>query len=145
MSIGNSVTILLVEDDEIDAEAVQRAFRKQKIASPVLVAGDGQQAVDMLRGTNGVEKIARPHLILLDLNMPRMDGLEFLTEMRRDPSIADSIVFILTTSDLDEDKVAAYGHHVAGYMVKNKLEDSFSCLAHMVDSYRRVIEFPPAA
>jgi CheY-like chemotaxis protein len=145
MAMGEPITILLVEDDEIDAEAVQRAFKKQKIANPVVWAEDGQQAIDMLRGTNGAEKITRPFLILLDLNMPRMNGIEFLTAMRGDPSIADSIVFVLTTSELDEDKVAAYGHQVAGYMVKNKLEDRFAGLAKMVDAYWRIMEFPPAA
>ena len=143
MVIGDTVTILLVEDNDVDAEAVERAFARQKIANPIVLARDGQEALDRLLGTNGVEKLSRPYLILLDLNMPRMDGLEFLSHLRDSPEIADSLVFILTTSDRDQDKVAAYGHRVAGYIVKTKIEDGFLEMAMMIDIYWRVIEFPP--
>ena len=144
MVAGETVTILLVEDDEIDAEAIQRAFVKNKLANPLVIAKDGVEALEVLRGENGKSKLCPPYLILLDLNMPRMNGLEFLTELRADPDIGDSIVFVLTTSDLDEDKVAAYGHRVAGYTVKSKVGGSFLALVTMVDAYWRIIEFPPA-
>lgn len=143
MGDGNTVNILLVEDDEIDAEAIQRAFRKNKVANPVVVAQNGVEALDRLRGSNGLERIERPFMILLDLNMPRMNGFEFLEELRADPELNDSIVFVLTTSDLDEDKVRAYGHRVAGYTVKGKVGESFLELVTLVDAYWRIIEFPP--
>lgn len=136
------VTILLVEDDEIDAEAIKRAFRKNKVANEIVIARDGLEALDHLRGTNGNQKLSRPYLILLDLNMPRMNGLEFLGELRSDPSIENSIVFVLTTSDLDADKVAAYGHKVAGYTLKNRVGDSFLNLVGLVEAYWRIVEFP---
>lgn len=143
MDNSEAVTILLVEDDEIDSEAIRRAFRKLKIANPMVLAKDGIEALDHLRGTNGQATLPRPYLILLDLNMPRMNGLEFLAELRADPTIADSIVFVLTTSDLDADKVKAYGHRVAGYTLKNKVGDSFLGLVNLVEAYWRVVEFPP--
>ena len=138
-----AVTILLVEDDEIDAEAILRAFKKHQISNPVTIARDGIEALDYLRGEDGLSAIARPYLILLDLNMPRMNGFEFLAELRADPTIADSIVFILTTSDLHEDKLAAYEHQVAGYTVKSRLGDSFVELATLVKAFEQIIEFPP--
>ena len=143
MVTGDTVTILLVEDDEIDAEAIQRAFAKHKVANPVVVARDGIEALDYLRGENGKTAIARPYMVLLDLNMPRMNGFEFLAALRADASIADSIVFVLTTSDLDEDKVSAYDYQVAGYTVKSKVGESFLELATMVNAYWRIVEFPP--
>ena len=140
---GETVTILLVEDDEIDAEAIERAFKKHKVANPLVLAKDGIEALEYLRGEGGKSKISRPYMILLDLNMPRMTGFEFLAELRADEAISDSIVFVLTTSDLDSDKIEAYGHQVAGYVVKNKVGEAFVDLATMVNAFWRVVEFPP--
>lgn len=140
---GETVTILLVEDDEIDAEAIERAFKKHKVANPLVLAKDGIDALEYLRGEGGKSKIPRPYMILLDLNMPRMTGFEFLAELRADEAISDSIVFVLTTSDLDSDKIEAYGHRVAGYVVKSKVGEAFVDLATMVNAFWRVVEFPP--
>ena len=140
---GETVTILLIEDDEIDAEAIERAFKKHKVANPLVLAKDGIEALEYLRGEGGKSKIPRPYMILLDLNMPRMTGFEFLAELRSDETISDSIVFVLTTSDLDSDKIEAYGHQVAGYVVKSKVGEAFVDLATMVNAFWRVVEFPP--
>ena len=145
MVTGDTIQILLVEDNDVDSEAIERAFKRLKLANPVTVARDGREALDVLRGTNGTTKIPRPYMILLDLNMPRMNGLEFLTELRADADIANSIVFVLTTSDRDQDKVDAYGHRVAGYMVKTKVESDFVDMVNMIDAFWRVVEFPPKA
>ena len=105
--------ILLVEDDELDVMNVQRAFRKNNISNPLYVAGNGVEALEMLRGT-GPGTPDRPRLpdtrriILLDLNMPRMGGIEFLRELRADPALAPTTVIVLTTSDEERDKVEAY-------------------------------------
>jgi CheY-like chemotaxis protein len=76
---------------------IVRAFKKAKIANPVSLAHDGIDALEMLRGTNGRERFPRPFLILLDLNMPRMNGIEFLKELRQDDELRKSIVFVMTT------------------------------------------------
>ena len=135
-----TVNVLVIEDNDVDVEAIRRGFRKHKIANPIQVARDGVEALQMLRSPTGVE---RPFLILLDLNMPRMNGIEFLRALREDPDLRDAIVFVLTTSKSEEDKIASYGFNVAGYMVKEDVGVGFLNLVEMLDHYWRVIEFPP--
>jgi CheY-like chemotaxis protein len=142
---GRPVHILLVEDDDVDAEAILRAFRKQKIGNPVTVVSDGIEALDVLRGVGGRAKLPYPYLILLDISMPRMTGLEFLQTIRQDPHLERSIVFVLTTSERDEDKLAAYQEQIAGYLVKSQAGVDFTKLVTMLNSYWRIVEFPPEA
>ncbi|TWU51994.1 response regulator [Rubripirellula reticaptiva] len=144
MSSNKILQILLVEDDDIDAEAVKRALMKQRIANPIVVARDGVAALERLRGQDGSEPLQRPFLILLDLNLPRMNGIEFLRELRSDPELQGSIVFVLTTSDADRDKVAAYEQHIAGYIVKSQAGEEFVNVMGIVDLYWRYVEFPPS-
>ena len=139
---AKTVTVLLVDDDEIDRKLVRRAFVKHKIANPVVEARDGIQALEILRGENGHGPMPRPYLILLDLNMPRMSGMEFLDELRQDEHIQDSVVFVLTTSREESDRVSAYAQHVAGYMVKADAGEDFINAVNMLDHYWRVVEFP---
>ena len=136
------VTVLLIEDDEIDIEAVRRGFKKLKIANPLRVVNDGIEALDVLRGNNGSKKIREPFIILLDLNLPRMDGLEFLENIRADEELKSSIIFILTTSDNEQDRVRAFENNVAGYILKNKAGESFLEALNMLDHYWRIVEFP---
>ncbi len=133
------VTILLVDDDDVDVMGVQRALRKLKILNPVIRAHDGLEALEILRNPNAIK---RPYIILLDLNMPRMNGFEMLAELRHDEALACSVVFVLTTSKADEDKVEAYQQNVAGYVVKSKVGEGFMDLIEMLDRYWRVVEFP---
>ncbi len=142
MQDNHRVRILLVDDDEIAVESIQRALRKHGITNPVSVTRDGLEALAALRGEGGVQRIPRPYLILLDLSMPRMNGIEFLEEMRGDPNLHDDIVFVLTTSDDSQDKRAAYQRHVAGYLVKSKVGRNFLNLTQMIDSYSRIVDFP---
>lgn len=140
---NETVTILLVDDDSIDAEAIRRAFRKARIANPIVSVADGLEALQRLRDTTA-RGVPRPYLVLLDLNMPRMNGIEFLEELRRDETLHNSVVFVLTTSDDDRDKVAAYDRHVAGYMVKNRAGEAFIDLIALLDHYWRIVELPPS-
>ncbi len=133
------VTILIVDDDDVDVMGVQRALRKLKILNPVVRAHDGIEALELLRNPGSIK---RPYIILLDLNMPRMNGFEMLTELRQDKALASSVVFVLTTSKADEDKVEAYQQNVAGYIVKNKVGEDFMGLIEMLDRYWRVVELP---
>jgi CheY-like chemotaxis protein len=130
------VTILLVEDDEIDVKALNRAFEKLKIANPVVVARDGAEAWEML------QTLARPFLVITDINMPRLNGLELLRKIRQSEQLRDSIVFVLTTSNDEQDKVDAYHLNVAGYMLKTDMGASFTRAIELIDNFWRVVEFP---
>ncbi|WP_219017694.1 response regulator [Shewanella algae] len=134
------VTILLVDDDDVDFMAVQRAMQQLRLLNPLVRARDGLEALEML----GDGRVRCPYLILLDLNMPRMNGLEFLSHIRNDPVLSLSVVFVLTTSSADEDKVEAYKHHVAGDMVKHEISDGFYNIFNMLESYWRIVELPEA-
>lgn len=140
--MNNSVQVLLVDDDAVDREAIVRAFDEARITNPIIMAGDGIEALAILRGSPARVALQRPYMILLDLSMPRMNGIEFLRELRDDPQLADSLVFVLSTSNSDEDKVAAYGFNVAGYVTKAKAAEDFSLLARLLEVYWRLIELP---
>lgn len=142
MTEPKTVTVLLVDDDVVDVMAIQRAFKQRRIANPIVHANDGVEALEHLRGTGGRAQIHRPFLVLLDLNMPRMGGLELLQHLRADPELRDSIVFVLTTSKADEDVVAAYGHNVAGYMVKSQVGEGFLRVTELLGAYWCVIQLP---
>jgi len=133
------VSILLVDDDIVDAEAITRAVRREKILNNIVHVSNGLEAIDAIRDST---IIGRPRFVLLDLNMPRMNGIEFLKYIREDSELRQEIVFVLTTSDLDEDKVAAYGSNVAGYILKDKVGEDFEKLLGLIDSFWRIVEFP---
>jgi len=130
------VTILLVEDDEVDVKALRWAFDKLKIANPLVVAGDGIEALEML------PNLPRPYLIITDINMPRMNGIELLRKIRESEEYRDSIVFALTTSNDEQDKIDAYELNVAGYMLKTDMGTSFQRAIALIDNYWKVVEFP---
>lgn len=140
--MANDVTFLIVEDDEVDIMALERTFFQLKISNRKVIAKDGVEGLEVLRGEGGREKIEPPFIILLDLNMPRMNGLEFLEEIRNDAALHKSVVFVLTTSDDDRDKVSAYEKHVAGYIVKSDPSSGFMKAITMLDHYWRVVELP---
>ncbi len=136
MPTNREVGILLVESDESDVKAVQKAFRKLKRVNPVTVAKDG------IEGWAALQGMKRPFLILLDVSLPRMDGLELLRMIRHDEKLHDTIVFVLTNSTNEKDKIEAYNLNVAGYMRKSETGTSFIRAIEMVEQYRKVIEFP---
>lgn len=139
---SREVTVLVVEDNVVDQEAIRRAFRTHKIANRLVFASDGVEALEILRGENGRELLARPFLVLLDLNLPRKSGIEVLRDMRADPILHDSIVFVLTTSKRDEDRIASYQLNVAGYVLKSDVGASFVRLIGLLDCYWKIVEFP---
>lgn len=136
------LNILLVEDDDVAAEAVMRSVRRSGIQCPITWAEDGQVALDILRGQDPLRQSARPRIILLDLNMPRMNGFEFLECIRADPQLKDEVIFVLTTSSEDSDRNRAYNEHVAGYMVKSAVGPQFARLIHLLEGYQRAIYLP---
>lgn len=142
MSEPTPLHVLLVEDDDVAAESVMRSMQRAGIPCPVTWAEDGQAALDVLRGQTPERRAPRPRLILLDLNMPRMNGFEFLEAVRADPSLKDEVIFVLTTSSADTDRSRAYNENVAGYMVKSAVGPQFAKLAHLLDGYRRAVQLP---
>lgn len=136
-----AVEILVVEDDDIDAQGIARAMKKLKLLNPMHRVRDGVEALATLRDPNNAF-VNKPYIILLDLNMPRMNGLEFLQALRSDEDFNDSIVFILTTSQAEQDRLRAFNYNVAGYMVKSKLEEGFISALKLVEHYWRIVELP---
>ena len=139
---GNPLSILLVEDDDGDAMAIRRAFRTMNVANQIARAVDGIEALDMLKGTNGKTKISPPFILLVDINMPRMNGIQFIEAVRADEDLQRSIAFVLTTSKRDADKIAAYNLNVAGYIVKETAGRDFLSLTGLIESYWRIVEMP---
>jgi CheY-like chemotaxis protein len=136
------IRILLVEDDDGDAKAVERAFQKARIANPIVRALDGIEAMAILKGTDEQPRLESPYLLLVDLNMPRMDGIQLVTAIREDPNLRDTIIFMLTTSNRSEDIRAAYSLNVTGYILKEKAGEDFLRRFSVVDSYWRIVEMP---
>ncbi|MEQ8397599.1 response regulator [Thalassobaculum sp.] len=135
-------TFLLVDDDEIDRANFRRAFRQENIPTDLLEAQDGQRAYEILKGLNGAKKPARPYIVVTDINMPRMTGLEFLEAVRADDELRDTTVFVLSTSQADEDRRAAYAQNVAGYVIKTGTDGSLQNMMRMLSTYCRIVELP---
>jgi CheY-like chemotaxis protein len=133
-------SLLLVDDDDVAAEAVVRGLRKHSMDCTIVIAEDGKTALQILRGTHE-RRISQPLLVLLDLNMPRMNGIEFLKELRGDSALKATVVFVLTTSGADADRARAYDQFIAGYMVKSGVGPQFKGLARFLTEYRSTILF----
>ena len=131
------VNILLVEDDAVDVMNVRRAFLKNGIHHPVFLAGNGVEALDMLRSGR---LPPQRRLVLLDLNMPRMNGLEFLREVRADPALARTAVVVLTTSHAEQDVAEAHRLNVAGYFLKPVELAEFVRVIATLDDYWMLVE-----
>ena len=138
------IHILLVEDDEVDVMNVKRAFKKNNITNPLYTASDGIEALSILRGSaSEPSPIPRERrLILLDLNMPKMNGIEFLRELRGDANLRHIPVVMLTTSNEDRDKVEAYNLNVAGYILKPVTFDNFTKVMATLNNYWTLSEMP---
>ncbi|KIE21964.1 chemotaxis protein CheY [Vibrio sinaloensis] len=133
-----TVSLLLVEDDDIDAMGIERAHQALKLLNPMFRARDGVEALELLR--KGM--VSSPYIVLLDLNMPRMSGLEFLQEVRDDEDLRSMVVFVLTTSNSGEEICAAYKKNIAGYIVKSSVTQDFNHVLSFLDNYWRIVELP---
>lgn len=142
MTCNKPLNILLAEDDDGDAKAVQRAFLKANIGNTIVRAVDGVEALEVLRGSNGKTRPPFPYILVTDLNMPRMNGIELVQTIRDDQHLKHSIVFILTTSKRQEDMSAVYDRNVAGYIVKATAGQDFRELVKLMDCYRSLVELP---
>jgi CheY-like chemotaxis protein len=133
------LNILLVEDDEVDVMNVRRAFQKNHIANPLFVAANGVDALVQLREG----KVPRDRrIILLDLNMPQMNGIEFLRELRGDAELKLTPVIVLTTSNDERDRIEAYNLNVAGYLLKPVTFSNFCETMAALNKYWALVELP---
>ena len=133
------LNILLVEDDEVDVMNVRRAFERNRLTNSLFVAGNGLEALSMLKEKQ-IPKDRR--LVLLDLNMPKMNGIEFLEALRADPELSNTPVVVLTTSNDEQDKHDAYNLNVAGYLLKPVTFNSFCDRMATLDRYWAQVEMP---
>ena len=134
------VTVFVVDDDDIDVMSIERAFKKSNITNPMMRAKDGLEALEMLKQN----RVPKPFIILLDINMPRLNGIDMLIKLRSDPAILDAVVFMFTTSKNEQDKLKAYEKHVAGYIVKQATGGVMD-VVDMLERYWRVVDFPVSA
>lgn len=136
-------SLLLIDDDEVDVMTVKRAFKKNNITNPLYIANNGLEALAMLRGKEMPKLLAgQRRLILLDLNMPKMNGTEFLRELRADPELKSLPVIVLTTSNEEQDKVEAYNLNVAGYIIKPVTFAKFVEAVATLNKYWTLSEMP---
>jgi CheY-like chemotaxis protein len=142
MTDTRTLNILLVEDDDVAAEAVLRGLRRHAAGCEVTPAQDGAVALQILRGQHPTHRVDRPHIVLLDLNMPRMNGFEFLRELRHDSKLRGTVVFVLTTSGIEADFNRAYEEGIAGYIVKAAVGPQCSVLARFLTEYCELVQLP---
>ena len=134
--------ILVAEDDEVDVINLKRAFKKNQVQNPVTYAKNGLHAWNLLKGENGETKLtATPKVALLDINMPKMTGLELLKKIREDEELKSMSVFILTTSNDESDKWKAHDLNVAGYIIKPVNFEKFVEAVATLNNYWSLSEF----
>jgi CheY-like chemotaxis protein len=134
------LSVLIVEDDDVAAESITRGLRKVAPDIHLVYAENGQIAIDILKKQHPTRALKTPYLVLLDLNMPIMNGFEFLEYIRDDKALQDTVIFILTTSNDDNDRSRAYDNNVAGYMVKSSVGPQFAKLAALLHAYKNAVE-----
>ena len=141
----NNSPILLVEDNRVDVMTIERSFKHAKISNPIIVAGNGEEALYFLRreGQHAAHKNTRqPCIILLDLNMPIMSGIEFLRVVKADDMFRRIPVVVLTTSKEENDRVESFNLSVAGYIVKPVEFEKFTEVVKVLNLYWTLSEFP---
>ena len=138
------VPILLVEDDEFDVNSIRGAFSENQLTNPIAVAKDGIDALEKLRGTNGQTRLNPfPRVIMLDINMPRMNGIEFLRELRADPLFHNLLVFMFASTDYEKDIISSYNLNISGYIKKPLNFDNLTKTIFELNSFWSQLQFPP--
>ena len=134
----SSKPIMLVEDDQVDAMTVKRALKEIHVTNRLDIVGNGEEALSFLRNPEN----EKPGIILLDLNMPKMNGIEFLKIAKKDKTLKRIPVVVLTTSKTEQDKVDSYDLGVAGYMIKPVDYRKFVEVVRTIDLYWTLSELP---
>lgn len=138
---GIYTPILVVDDEEFNILSVLRAAKSVKVVNPIVAASDGSQALQVLRGWLAARTDLPPVIILLDWNMPNMNGMEFLEEIREDPSLKQAHVFVHSSSSSPSQVAAAYDQNVAGYIVKRNEKSSTEDVLRMLVNYAICVHF----
>lgn len=134
----NSKPILLLEDDPVDVMRIKRALESLKVTNPLVSLTNGEEALDYLGNHNNIH----PCIILLDLNMSKMDGLEFIKVIKADDELKQIPVIVLSTSDNETDIAESFKHGVAGYMTKVLDNKKFIEIVRVIDLYWTMSELP---
>jgi CheY-like chemotaxis protein len=132
---GRSIEVLLVEDDPGDVLMTKEAFEDYKLQNTLHVVNDGAEAMDFLRRQGEHTDAPRPDLVLLDLNLPRMDGREVLQAIKSDPELASIPVVVLTTSEAEEDVLRSYSLHANAYVTKPVDFERFIHVVRQIDEF----------
>jgi CheY-like chemotaxis protein len=136
------IQIVMIEDDDVDVEAVTRLLARRTAPFTLSVFSNGAEAVQAFGGAFGRQLLNQPYLVLLDLNMPRMGGLEFLDWLRAQPTWRNAVVYVFTTSEAPADRRHAYDHYIAGYLTKSHLGEGYCDLLPLLDALRTTVTFP---
>jgi len=137
--MNGTTSILLVEDDVVDVMSVRRALRELNITNPLNVVGNGEEALVRLQD----KTIPSPGIILLDINMPRMNGIDFLRALKNDLALRRIPVVILTTSKEENDRLRVFDLSAAGYMLKPVEYNAFVNVMRTIQGYWKTSEMPP--
>lgn len=137
---ATNVTILIVDDNDLDAMAIQRTLKKMEISNPVHRCVDGVEAIEYLQGSASKTS----YIILMDVNMPRMDGIECVRRIREDKKLKRSVIFMMTTSRSDNDILKSYELNVAGYILKSDVSNGLMKSLSLLEHYLENVELPPS-
>jgi CheY-like chemotaxis protein len=132
---GQPIEVLLVEDDPGDVLLVREAFEDNKLLNTLNVVSDGERALAYLRREGENAEVARPDLVLLDLNLPRKDGREVLAEVKGDPALRTIPVVVLTTSEAEGDVLRSYDLHANAYVTKPVDFERFVSIVRQIDDF----------
>lgn len=141
--MDDDIRILLIEDDEVDVELVRRNFKKSNLPAELVVARNGEEGLIRLRELIQASSFELRIVVLLDINMPKMNGHQFLQALRDDPIMKVVVVFVLTTSESLQDTQAAYDKNVAGYLIKGQFDKTADGLSNLILNYFERNTFPP--
>lgn len=133
--MANIIDILLVEDNPADIDLIQESLRESKVLCKVNAVRDGEEAMDYLHQRNGYEDTVRPDIVLLDLNMPRKDGREVLSEIKQHPELKILPIIVMTSSSAEEDILRSYQLHANAYVTKPVDLESFDKIVHAIEDF----------
>lgn len=139
-----AIEVLLVEDNPADVYLMMMALRDGRVEAHVHVVNDGEEALQFLRRQNDFAESPRPDIVLLDLNLPRIEGHEVLATMKADEELRRIPVVVISNSDTERDVARAYEKHVAAYIVKpSNVDDYFAAIRTLKELWFHIVELPP--